>query len=630
MKERSLKKPNYNPFDQGKRPPSNVEAEDAVMGVLIQNPGLLDIAQRYLVKESFYENTYGMIYDDMCTLASTTGTFDMVTLRELYNQKGDNEGLMYRLQLLSSKLVPTVNLERHCMIVQELFLKRSCIRIMYEYSDKVFNNDGDIADVYDNIKSDLDKLFNITDTDVNRLVQYEKCILSACLTNEALLLQITNRLTTDLLYRTVNKDIYQAILRVMNDGKAVSVESVSDVLRKSNNNNALLEIQEIIKFPVDEWKYYLDFIIEQNNVKELNAIAMSIISHNYNKVDDLVERISDKIDTMRVQEVEVTSQKTAIKRTIANIRNVAAGLVRSFLQTTEKILNEVAFISPNNTVVVSGMSSSGKTRWMIHIIKGMLHLNKISILWFSMEDPDDKIIRSFISNEVGLTDAQMLSKNYVLSSTQLQAIEEASEKFDDYDIEFVTESSSIKTISSKFKTFCKKRKDQWCILIVDNFMLIQEVANATGNSTQVEDFVMSKIKSLRSDTNTNGMVSTIFLLHHLTKDVAMKANKEEGYRPKMGMLKGSTRIADTANIVIMINNIGQHKDLIREHSKLPDVVCIQSDGSRKLFRRSVLMPNMLIVEVVKNRDGEISDNKGIMRYIVDFSLMSFKHLNCSK
>jgi hypothetical protein len=110
----------------------------------------------------------------------------------------------------------------------------------------------------------------------------------------------------------------------------------------------------------------------------------------------------------------------------------------------------------------------------------------------------------------------------------------------------------------------------------------------------------------------------------------MKFNKDEAYRPKVSTLKGSTRFADISNIIILLNYIGQHKDIIKEHSKLPDVNCLTADGTYRFYKRSSLLRNMLIAEVGKNRDGEIDDMRGIMRYQVDFGLMKFNHLICKR
>ena len=81
-------------------------------------------------------------------------------------------------------------------------------------------------------------------------------------------------------------------------------------------------------------------------------------------------------------------------------------------------------------------------------------------------------------------------------------------------------------------------------------MLINEVFEATTNSTAVEDNIMSQFTVLKKQTNKDGYMSSIFILHHITKEATSKFNKEEGYRPRMSMLKGTTRVIDLSLIHI--------------------------------------------------------------------------------
>ena len=117
----------------------------------------------------------------------------------------------------------------------------------------------------------------------------------------------------------------------------------------------------------------------------------------------------------------------------------------------------------------------------------------------------------------------------------------------------------------------------------------------------------------------------------MTKEMEGRANFEEAYRPKLTHMKGSTRFADICTSSILINYIGSHKDLIKKNSQLPDILCKNSDGTTKYYKRELLMKNLLIIEVAKNRDGEMAnDDISIIRYLVDFKTMKFTELQTFK
>ena len=610
--------------DLTRLPPNNIEAEEAIISILLDFPVAFDVTKKYLKPSMFYKEIYGRIYLAMETLNDKEGAFDYVTL-SAYMQKHYLDDGILALQLIK-RGIPSTYIERHCMIVLELYLKRQCIIIFSKYTNKIYDN-TDIADVYDNVKRELDSLFNINEEDINRIVQYEKCILYACLKDDTTLATVHCRLTPDMLYKSVHKDIYVAMIALHDMGYNISLESVSNMLIKNHNREAAIELKEMEAYYSDEWNYYLTYLIDNNNLKLLHKIASIIISHNYKSVNEVLEKIIHIADTITQKELNISTMRSVAKRNIRKIRNISDGKQLSYIKTKEQIINEVCPFGPDNTVVLAGMASSGKTRYMIHLMKGILELNEdVAILWFSMEDSDDKVLRCFISSDVNLTENQMLSKEFKLSDTQITLIEEAQSKYENYDIEFVCEPSSINTITSKFRAFVKKRPGKFCILLVDNFMLINEVFEATSNTTAVEDNIMSQFTVLKKQTNKDGYMSSIFILHHITKEVTSKFNKEEGYRPRMSMLKGTTRVIDAATIVLLINNLGQHKDLIREHSKLPDVECLTANGTYKLFKRSKIMQNMMIIDVAKNREGEIADDKGLIRIMYDFGKMKFNNL----
>lgn len=601
------------------------EAERAMLSVLLNYPNLLPVAQGYVKPYMIMRDSYKIIYEAIEQLSSKQGSFDTIILNKHLSER-DPKLISIVITLLNG-VFSVNNLDRYCMIIVDSYIKQSLVALFQRYTETVLKGKEDIVDVYDNVRKELDALFNINQSDINRLIQYEQSVLSACINDDNARATIIDNMQPSLFYKDIHKDLFLAIRALHAKSDDVDEESILAIVDKHGLSLSTPEVKNIIKQPYKDWLKYMRFIIDTNNVKVLNNLAMAIIKRDNNDLDVFIQRIGSMVDSMRESLQPQTKVQSSIQKTIKRIQRVNKGVERSYLITGDEILDNVAYISPDNIVVIAGQQGSGKTRWLINLVKQIFVLNKdISVLWFSMEDSDEKIIRCLISSDTNLSDAQLLSRNYTLTDDDLKNIEMSSNKYTNYDIEFVNDSSTMDTICSKFKGFCKERKNRWCLLIIDNFMLIKDISEAVSNTTAIEDQVMAKLKQLRTDTNRDNMTSDIFLVHHLTKEVAQKANKDEGYRPRISNMKGSTRVQDTANIVLLLNNIGQHKDLIREHSKLPDVKCLSKDGSYKSYKRATLMKNMLIVEVAKNRDGEIDDERAISRYLVYFGTMKFNTL----
>jgi len=262
-------------------------------------------------------------------------------------------------------------------------------------------------------------------------------------------------------------------------------------------------------------------------------------------------------------------------------------------------------ISPGNIFLIAGASGVGKTKFSTRLLRQLLLRHKdISVMWYCMEDPDDKIIRCFISQTVLLTDSQLLSKNYKLTQDDLHLIVQARNEFDDYDIDFVTKSDTIKNIKKNFITFCKKRKKKknMNILVIDNIMKLAD-NRIIRNQNEADDHIAATIQSIEEDTRDYR--SLIIPLHHFTKDTVARTNLKEAFRPTRDHLRGSGRYFDAATQVAFINKPGVFERLV---SDMPS------------FKNE--LEYLFITEIAKNRN----DKLGIVRWWADFGYNVFQEM----
>lgn len=117
---------------------------------------------------------------------------------------------------------------------------------------------------------------------------------------------------------------------------------------------------------------------------------------------------------------------------------------------------------------------------------------------------------------------------------------------------------------------------------------------------QFEDDVARSLVNLRDKTN-----GTIFLLHHLTKETDSKWNKDTGYEPKLSYIRGSKRLVDCPNQIILLHRPDFFEDLVSEAKQAGRLADIKG-----------LFPVMLEV----NRDGKT----GIiaMQHLIEYSFFN--------
>jgi RecA-family ATPase len=129
-----------------------------------------------------------------------------------------------------------------------------------------------------------------------------------------------------------------------------------------------------------------------------------------------------------------------------------------------------------------------------------------------------------------------------------------------YNIDIYDKSIHIDNLVNRARRFGNKYQDKKKLIIIDNLGLIQSEKFGIDR----DDYLAAKIKWIADTTN-----SSVILVHHFTKEVARKANLEDGYRPRKEYLKGSTRILDYVQQALFVNLPSKYPDLLIEEKQIP-------------------------------------------------------------
>lgn len=110
--------------------PNSLEAEQSVVGSMIMDKDAIVTAMEMLLKEDFYHQQYGIIFDSMVELYSAGQPVDLVTLQNKLKERDvpqEVSSLAFVGELV--RAVPTsANIKYYCNIVKENSMKRKLIR----------------------------------------------------------------------------------------------------------------------------------------------------------------------------------------------------------------------------------------------------------------------------------------------------------------------------------------------------------------------------------------------------------------------------------------------------------------------------------------------------------------------
>lgn len=137
--------------------PNSLEAEQSVIGSMIMDKEAIVTAMEILIKEDFYHQQYGVLFDAMIELYSTGQPVDLVTLQNKLKEKDvpkEISSLEFVRDLVTA--VPTsANIKYYANIVKENSMKRKLIRVMEDIENECYAGKEPLDSVMDKTEHDV-------------------------------------------------------------------------------------------------------------------------------------------------------------------------------------------------------------------------------------------------------------------------------------------------------------------------------------------------------------------------------------------------------------------------------------------------------------------------------------------
>src|SRR5918911_60632 len=127
------------------QPPSNTEAEQALLGAILVNNVAHGRVAEFLLPEHFANPVHGRIYTAIGKLIERGQIADPVTLKNLFDQDGalaEIGGAQY-LARLAESAVTIINAEHYGRTIHDLHLRRELITIGQDIVSEAFQHDLD-------------------------------------------------------------------------------------------------------------------------------------------------------------------------------------------------------------------------------------------------------------------------------------------------------------------------------------------------------------------------------------------------------------------------------------------------------------------------------------------------------
>ena len=137
--------------------PNSLEAEQSVVGSMIMDKEAIVSAMEILIKEDFYYQQYGVLFEAMVELFNKGMPVDLVTLQNKLKEKDvpkEISGLEFVRDIITA--VPTsANIKYYANIVKENSVKRRLIRITEDIENECYAGKETLESVLNKTEKDI-------------------------------------------------------------------------------------------------------------------------------------------------------------------------------------------------------------------------------------------------------------------------------------------------------------------------------------------------------------------------------------------------------------------------------------------------------------------------------------------
>lgn len=155
-------------FEYGKIPPQAVEAEEAVLGATLLEPGVIDLISPIIDTPIFYKESHQRIFEVIKTISAKKEPIDLITVTQELRNSGLLEeigGPAYITQL-TRRVASAAHVESHARIIAQKYYLRESIRLANETIRLAFEDEDIelIASTWKQNSESLDNIFTVTNT----------------------------------------------------------------------------------------------------------------------------------------------------------------------------------------------------------------------------------------------------------------------------------------------------------------------------------------------------------------------------------------------------------------------------------------------------------------------------------
>lgn len=417
-------------------------------------------------------------------------------------------------------------------------------------------------------------------------LEAEQATLGALLLDWEAVGTVIHYLRPDNFYSIQNKKIFEAMLKLYNNGERGDVVTITEQLRSDGElDNAggpgyISALTDTVASSANV-ESYAQIVLEKSIRRDLIKVSNKIIAQSHDEtvasravLEDAQKMIFELTDTNQTSSYkeakEIVFSTIEMIERLYNNKNAFTGIPSGFIDLDTM----TSGFQDSELIIIGARPSMGKTAMALSMIQNIAIKEKIPAALFSLEMSDKQIMQRLLAAQ-GRIPSQKI-RTGLLTMQELQRMQDAAGVIYESPL-YIVDTPNMKLLD--LRALARRMKIQ-CgikILFIDYLTLITSENTLVPRHEQIAEISRS-LKSLARELNI-----PVVALSQVRRDA-------EGQEPTLADLRESGSIEQDADVVIFIH---------RERQKKQD----NDDGSNP---KDILgIPTKLIV--AKQRNGPIGD-----------------------
>ncbi|MBR4720040.1 MAG: replicative DNA helicase [Lachnospiraceae bacterium] len=379
----------------------------------------------------------------------------------------------------------------------------------------------------------------------------EKSVIGSMLMDKDAIVTASELLTKGDFYRELYGILFEAMVDLYNDAKAVDPVTLKAKLSEMDVPESISSMEYMVDIMSSEYistsvKDYANIVRDNSILRRLIKCNDEINNQCYNlkgSTDDILAEAEKRIfnivstrggnDYVPIRQIVVD----ALERlsVVSKNKGVVTGVATGFSDLDYK----TAGFQPSDLVLIAARPSMGKTAFVLNIAQHICFRDKKSAAVFSLEMSKDQLINRLLSLQSGVNSQSI--RTATMTDPEWESIIEGAEVIakskliiDD------TPGISISELRSKCRRY--HQEHELSIIIIDYLQLMSGRGRSDSRQQEISEISRS-LKALARELNV-----PVVALSQLSRAV----EKRDDHRPMLSDLRESGAIEQDADVVMFL------------------------------------------------------------------------------